>query len=166
MNKTTQQQVFLDGEGDAWFKRNFLKSSEQVEHWKPREPLGDLLADLMPAASQSVDLLIYSFCLYLCDRSDLFQIAAEAYRVLNPSCWLAIVDFGSPHERSNHYYHKPGVYNHKGDMPAMFDWHPSCVVVDHRLHHHANRSYTDDPNEWVVATILRRSDGDSQQAHG
>lgn len=225
MNKTTQRQIFLDGEGDAWFQRNLLKSSEQVEHWKAREPLGDLLAeiplamgegvsvlevgcgqglrlehlrnekgwrvagidpsesavqsvralgiqahvataDLLPAASQSVDLLIYDFCLYLCDRSDLFQIAAEAHRVLRPNSWLAIVDFWSPHERSNQYHHKPDVYSHKRNIPAMFDWHPSYVAVDHRLRHHANRSYTDDPNEWVAATILRRSDGDSQQAHG
>jgi len=218
MNPSTQRQVFLDGEGDAWFHRNLLQSSEQVELWKAREPLGGLLADLplamgegvsvlevgcgqglrlehlrnekgwhvagidpseaaveavralgleahvatadvLPVACQSVDLLIYGFCLYLCDRSDLFRIAAEAHRVLKPSSWLAIVDFWSPHPLCNPYHHKPGTYSHKGDLPAMFSWHPSYVITDHRLRHHADPSHTDDPNEWVAATILRRYDG-------
>jgi len=221
MTQPTQRQVFLEGEGDAWFQRNRLKSSEQVDGSRAREPLGDMLAklplakgegvsvlevgcgqglrlqhlrsekgwsvagidpseaaveaarslgleanvataDLLPVPSQSVDLLIYGFCLYLCDRPDLFQIAAEAHRVLKPSSWLAIVDFWSPHELSKPYHHKAGVYSRKGDIPAMFNWHPSYVITDHHLRHHVSRSYTDEPNEWVAATIFRRFDGDLQ----
>ena len=224
MNPSTQRQVFLDGEGDAWFHRNLLQSSEEFELWRAREPLGGLLADLplavgegvsvlevgcgqglrlehlrnekgwhvagldpseaavkaaralgleahvatadvLPVASQSVDLLIYGFCLYLCDRSDLFQIAAEAHRVLKSSSWLAIVDFWSPYPLCNPYHHKSGIYSHKADLPAMFSWHPSYVITDHRLRHHADRSHTDDPNEWVAATILRRCDGAPSPPH-
>jgi ubiquinone/menaquinone biosynthesis C-methylase UbiE len=55
-------------------------------------------AEALPQADQSVDLLIYGFCLYLCDRDDLFQIAAEAHRVLKPKSWLAILDFRAPSE--------------------------------------------------------------------
>ena len=34
-------------------------------------------ADCLPVPDASVDLLVYGFCLYLCDRADLFKIAAE-----------------------------------------------------------------------------------------
>ena len=46
------------------------------------------------ARRRSVDLLIYGFCLYLCDRDYPFMIVAEAHRVLKPQAWLAILDFG------------------------------------------------------------------------
>ena len=115
-------------------------------------------ADSLPFADSSVDLLIYGFCLYLCDRSDLFKIAAEAHRVLKPEAWLAILDFWSPHQTVNAYHHRPGFFSFKDNLPAMFNWHPSYVVTDHRLRHHATRAYTDEPQEWVAATLLRRCD--------
>ena len=212
-----QRQVFLNSEGDAWYRRNCQISNEEKENWQAQDPLAGLLtelplprgedvsvleigcgqglrllrmqqefcwqvvgldpsaeavaevvraglkahvatADSLPVADASVDLLIYGFCLYLCDRSDLFNIAAEAHRVLKPESWLAILDFWSPHQQINDYCHCPGVFSFKDNLPAMFSWHPSYVVTDHRLRHHANRGYTDDPKEWVAATILRRCD--------
>ena len=213
----SQRQVFLEGEGDAWFQRNRQADASQVAHWTDQDPLADLLEDLplphgpevsvfevgcgqglrlvrlsqakgwavagldpsekaiaavtaaghkgmvgtaeaLPLGDRSVDLLIYGFCLYLCDRDDLFRIAAEAHRVLKPKAWLAILDFWSPHQTINSYHHRPSVHSYKDDLPAMFCWHPSYVITDHRLRHHATRAYTDEPQEWVAATLLRRSD--------
>lgn len=115
-------------------------------------------AEKLPASDQSVDLLIYGFCLYLCDRDDLFKIAAEAHRVLKPQAWLAILDFWSPHPSINPYHHRHGVYSYKDDLPAMFTWHPSYVIADHCIRHHNNWTYTDEPQQWVATTLLRRSD--------
>lgn len=213
----SQKQVFLDGEGDAWFQRNYQSTAKQKESWCSYDPLADLLselplprdvevsvlevgcgqglrlqrmkqkfgwqvagidpsaaavetvtsagleahvatADSLPMPNSSVDLLIYGFCLYLCDRSDLFKIAAEAHRVLKPESWLAILDFWSPQQKANKYHHRPGVESFKDDLPSMFSWHPSYVMTDHRLRHHSTRAYTDDSQEWVAATILRRCD--------
>lgn len=42
-------------------------------------------ADKLPFEDDRFDILIFGFCLYLCDRADLFRIAAEAERVLKPS---------------------------------------------------------------------------------
>lgn len=122
-------------------------------------------ADSLPFADAPVDLLIYGFCLYLCDRSDLFKIAAEAHRVLKHESWLAILDFWSPHQTVNVYHHRPGIFSFKDNLPAMFSWHPSYVVTDHRLRHHVTRAYTDDPQEWTAATILRRSDQTLSASH-
>ena len=115
-------------------------------------------AENLPYASQSIDLLIFGFCLYLCDRDDLFQIAAEAHRVLKPSAWLAILDFWSPRQRSNPYHHMPGLQSYKANLPEMFLWHPAYVITDHTLRHHASHSHTDDIDEWVGATLIRKSD--------
>ena len=217
MKTPSQRQVFLEGEGDAWFQRNRQADADQVAHWTDQDPLVELLehlplprgpevsvfevgcgqglrlarlsqakgwsvagldpsekaiaavnaagckgmvgtAEALPLADRSVDLLIYGFCLYLCDREDLFRIAAEAHRVLKPQAWLAILDFWSPRQSINPYHHRPGVQTYKDDLPAMFSWHPSYEIIDHRLRHHAARAYTDEPQEWVAATLLRRCD--------
>jgi len=223
MTTPSQRQVFLEGEGDAWFQRNRQADADQVAHWTDQDPLAELLehlplpcgpgvsvfevgcgqglrgarlsqakgwsvagldpsekaiaavnaagckgmvgtAEALPLADRSVDLLIYGFCLYLCDRDDLFQIAAQARRVLKLQAWLAILDFWSPHQSINPYHHCPGIQSYKDDLPAMFSWHPSYVITDHRLRHHATRAYTDEPQEWVAATLLRRCDFLSGQA--
>ena len=114
-------------------------------------------AECLDVADQSVDLLIYGFCLYLCDRGDLFRIAAEAHRVLKPHSWIAILDFWSPQLTANSYHHRLGVKSYK-DTSAMFNWHPSYVLTDHRLRHHTSSSYTDELEEWVAVSLLRRSD--------
>lgn len=223
MTSPSQRQVFLEGEGDAWFQRNRQADVDQVAHWANQDLLAELLenlplprgpevsvfevgcgqglrlarlsqtkgwsvagldpsekaiaavnasgckgmvgtAEALPLADRSVDILIYGFCLYLCDRDDLFRIAAEANRVLKPQAWLAILDFWSPHQSINPYHHRSGVHSYKDDLPAMFSWHPSYVITDHRLRHHATRAYTDEPQEWVAATLLRRCDFVSGQA--
>jgi SAM-dependent methyltransferase len=217
MTQPSQRQIFLDGEGDAWYGRNYQSSPEQREQWQSHDPLAKLLealplprgskvsvlevgcgqglrllrmqhefgwqvagvdpssiaveavlstglqahvatADALPLPNASLDLLIYGFCLYLCDRSDLFKIAAEAHRVLKPESWLAILDFWSPHQKVNPYHHRREVFSYKDDLSAMFSWHPSYVITDHCLRHHSTRAYTDDPEEWIAATILRRND--------
>lgn len=117
-------------------------------------------ADQLPYGDSSVDCLIYGFCLYLCDPVDLFRIAAEAHRVLRPDSWLVILDFWSPIHRSNDYHHLDGIKSFKADRAAMFSWHPSYVITDHRLRHHSSvNCYTDDGHEWVSTTVLRRHDG-------
>ena len=223
MTTPSQRQVFLEGEGDAWFQRNRQADADQVAHWIDQDPLAELLenlplprgpevsvfevgcgqglrlarlnqakgwsvagldpsekaiaavnaagckgmvgtAEALPLTDRSVDLLIYGFCPYLCDRDDLFRIAAEAHRVLKPQAWLAILDFWSPQSTRYPYHHRSGIQSYKDDLPAMFSWHPSYVITDHRLRHHATRAYTDEPQEWVAATLLRRCDFVSGQA--
>jgi SAM-dependent methyltransferase len=225
MTQPSQRQIFLDGEGDAWYERNCQSNPEQREQWQSHDLLHGLLAELplprgskvsvlevgcgqglrlirmrqefgwqvagvdpsstaveavlstglqahvatadaLPLPNASVDLLIYGFCLYLCDRSDLFKISAEAHRLLKPQSWLAILDFWSPHQKVNPYHHHRGVFSYKDDLSEMFSWHPSYVITDHRLRHHSTRAYTDDPEEWIAATILRRNDVSPSSING
>ena len=115
-------------------------------------------ADNLPRPDHSVDLLIYGFCLYLCDRMDLFKIAAEAHRVLKPKAWLAILDFWSPESKTSSYKHQDGLNSYKDDLKSIFTWHESYVVTDHKIRHHLTGQYTDDAGEWVGMTMIRRHD--------
>ena len=120
-------------------------------------------ADALPIADNSVDLLIFGFCLYLCDRDDLFLVASEANRVLKPQSWLAIIDFWSPNQITNKYHHNSSINSYKDNFPSMFNWNPSYTITDHRLRHHITNGYTDDPHEWVATTLLRKCDSISSQ---
>jgi ubiquinone/menaquinone biosynthesis C-methylase UbiE len=50
-------------------------------------------ADKLPWPDEEFDLVVFGFCLYLRDPSDLFTIAKECNRVLSSSGWIVIVDF-------------------------------------------------------------------------
>ena len=38
----------------------------------------------------------------------------------------------------------------------MFDWHPDYVCMTHKLRHHSEAGYTDEQDEWVAVSILRK----------
>tara|TARA_B100000287_G_scaffold418444_1_gene455395 strand:- start:2765 stop:3436 length:672 start_codon:yes stop_codon:yes gene_type:complete len=113
-------------------------------------------ADNLPYEDNKFDLLIYGFCLYVCDRDDLFKIASEANRVLKDESWLAIFDFWMPYPEERNYHHLKGIKSYKMDLPNMFNWHPAYVMINHTLRHHKTSKFTDDKNEWVASTLLRK----------
>jgi ubiquinone/menaquinone biosynthesis C-methylase UbiE len=114
-------------------------------------------ADSLPFADAQFDVVVFGFCLYLCDRADLFRIAAEADRVLKPRGWLLIHDFfaGSPSKRA--YHHRSGLFSYKMDYRALFAWNPAYMTYAHKVRHHAELGYTDDPGEWVATSVLRKN---------
>lgn len=114
-------------------------------------------AETMPYADKSMDMLVFGFCLYLCDREDLFRIASEANRVLKSPGWLVIRDFYSAVPQKREYHHCPGLYSHKMDYRRLFDWHPGYTCYFHELRHHADHTVTDDPSEWVATSVLRKT---------
>jgi len=104
-------------------------------------------ADVLPHAQ--FDCVIFGFCLYLCDRSDLFRIAAEADRILADDGLIVVYDFFPPSPYRNSYAHRSGVYSYKMDYSVMWRWHPHYslwrheVLADHDgediLRNHDNR---------------------------
>jgi ubiquinone/menaquinone biosynthesis C-methylase UbiE len=113
-------------------------------------------ADSLPYEKHYFDIVIFGFCLYLCDREDLFRIAAESDRVLKSPGWLLIRDFYSPTPSAREYHHKPGVYSYKMDYRTLFTWSANYTVYSHRVTHHEAGGYTDDPQEWVATSVLRK----------
>ena len=78
------------------------------------------LANEIPYEDKSFDLVIFGFCLYLVDRSLLYQAIAEADRVLRDGGFLGIEDFDSPSPMSNKYCHKEGILSYKSDYSNIF----------------------------------------------
>ena len=113
-------------------------------------------AEALPFDTAAFDIVIFGFCLYLCDREDLFQIACEADRVLRNPGWIVIHDFYSPTPSRRPYHHRSGIFSFKMDYRTLFSWHPGYCNYFHKLVHHVDGTYTDDPNEWVATSVLRK----------
>lgn len=113
-------------------------------------------ADKLPYEKHAFDVVIFGFCLYLCDREDLFNIAAEADRILKNPGWLLIKDFYSPMPIARQYHHKAGINTYKMDYRKLFLWNPDYHLFSHRVTHHENDCYTDAPQEWVATSVLRK----------
>jgi ubiquinone/menaquinone biosynthesis C-methylase UbiE len=217
VEKNTQKEKFLQGEGDAWFDRNHSAISQRsygpddlvikaitdcINYYPPSQKKQSLLevgcgdgsrlayltrelglecfgidpsakavdaannrgviavqgtADHLPFGDGAFDILVFGFCLYLCDRDDLFSIAREANRVVKPKGCLIIHDFYSPESVKRNYHHLPGVFSFKMDYRKLFDWHQSYTCISHHVTAHGLNNYTDDPNEWVATSIIRKN---------
>ena len=105
------------------------------------------------------DIIVYGFCLYLCDRDDLFKITKEANRVLKKKGFIIIMDFYNPWKnKKNKYIHKDGVFSYKMDYKELFLWHPFYECYNHKLVHHSNLSITDIEDEWISISTLRKNE--------
>jgi ubiquinone/menaquinone biosynthesis C-methylase UbiE len=154
------------GEGKrlSWLSNNFSlvchgidPSSKAVKLAKSRGILAvQGTADMLPYENGIFDVVVFGFCLYLCDREDLFRIACECDRVLKPNAWVIIKDFFSPIPVRRSYHHREGIYSYKMDYRKLFDWHPAYVCYSHQLSHHKDSGFTDDPQEWVALSIIRK----------
>jgi ubiquinone/menaquinone biosynthesis C-methylase UbiE len=114
-------------------------------------------ADQLPYDDSFFEFVVFGFCLYLCDREDLFRIAHEVDRVLKPNSWLIIQDFFSTTPIKNRYHHRDGIYSFKMDYRRLFDWHPNYICLSHEILGHESIEFTDDPNEFVATSVLRKS---------
>ena len=100
------------------------------------------------------DIVIFGFCLYLCDRKHLFRIACEADRVLKSNGYLCIIDFYSDVPYKNAYKHFSGVYSYKMDYSLMFKWNPAYSLVATIPSSHSGNFYQKDLDERLALHIL------------
>lgn len=82
------------------------------------------------------DLVIYGFCLYLCDPEDYFRIVAEGDRVLADGGHLVIYDFNLdalqlPHSRK--YSHRAGLFSRKMRFENLWKSHPAYMAISQHL---------------------------------
>ena len=103
------------------------------------------------------NIVVFGFCLYLCDREDLFKISFEANRVLKNQGWIIIQDFYTPMPLKRRYKHTKGIYSFKMDYRKLFDWHPHYECFSHEITHHSKKEMTDDLQEWVSTSVLRKN---------
>ncbi len=114
-------------------------------------------AESLPVKTNSIDILIYGFCLYLCDREELFSISAEGNRVTKNKSWIIIHDFWSKADMSNKYHHKGGIKSYKTKPEEMFLWHTHYTIMDSSVRDISTGKYTDERNNWVKTSIIRKN---------
>jgi ubiquinone/menaquinone biosynthesis C-methylase UbiE len=81
-------------------------------------------ASSLPFDENRFDTIIFGFCLYLCDRSDLFNIAAAADRVLADNGVIIIKDFSTRHYYSNEFAHQNELRAYKMNYEDLWLWNP------------------------------------------
>lgn len=111
--------------------------------------------DLATCFDEDYDLVIYGFCLYLCDREDLFRIVAEGDRVLKNGGHLVIWDFGSKKPEKQSYKHKTGIFSYKMDYAKLWLGNPAYTGVWGRFF--GDRSLR--PEDRTFVSILKKDVG-------
>jgi len=120
-------------------------SSEAIKRGRLRSPHHDLrvgTADSLPF-DRKVDVLIFGFCLYLCDRCLLHRAIAEADRSLRGredggKGVLVIVDFDPSSPSRRRYEHREGVMTYKMDYSGLFLADPGYRLLSKTPYDHSN----------------------------
>jgi len=136
-------------------------STQAIKSGKKNYKILDLTiwtADKLPYENNSFDNIIIGFCLYLCDRKDLFKIAYEVDRVLKNGWNLFILDFYSDFWFKNKYIHREWLYSYKMNYAKLFDRNPSYNTAYMKIFSHANNKYIEHPNEKVCLRVMKKSE--------
>jgi len=143
---------------DCWGIDPSSKAIEAGKREHSKISLNVGTADYLPYDDNSFDTIIFGFCLYLCDRNDLFKIAYEADRCLKNEGTLIIKDFFPTFPYKNKYSHLEDIYSYKMDYSKMFCWNPSYVEVTNVVYSHSGFELRDVPNEKVAIVVLRKNE--------
>ena len=127
---------------------------EDGEKRYPNVNLTQGTADEFLFETDEFDLVIFGFCLYLCDPSDLFKIANNVDRVLQDKSWLIILDFIPPRPYRNLYHHLQGLYSYKMDYSQIFMGHPAYQLMTRNIKTENNGT---DPDNVVGVNALYKN---------
>jgi ubiquinone/menaquinone biosynthesis C-methylase UbiE len=105
----------------------------------------------------SFDLVIFGFCLYLCERKDLFKIVYEADRCLQDNGHLIIMDFLPGNVCKNIYSHTEGVYSYKMDYSNLFLSNPNYHMIFRDVTTHSDIALRKNPNERIGFSVLHKN---------
>ena len=104
--------------------------------------------DLRIFGNATFDMVIYGWCLYLCDREDLFKIVSEGDRILKDNGYIVIYDFYQMAPYKCKYKHYDGLYSYKMDYSQLWLANP-CYSLQRRY------LYNRGDNQTAVVIIRR-----------
>lgn len=110
---------------NCWVSGIDASEAAAREAWKDGLDVRIGRADDLPFVRPQFDVVIFAFCLYVCDPGDLLRIAAEADRVLLPRGHIVIHDFALgtlPFARE--YEHREGLFAYHMDFAQLWMAHP------------------------------------------
>ena len=135
-------------------------SSMSIEYGTKKYPEISLevgTADSLPFEDDKFDTIIFGFCLYLCDREDLFKISYEADRCLKNKGNLIIKDFHPPFPYKNRYSHAKDIYTYKMDYSKLFTWNPSYTEFAKVIFANSESEDRNIPDERISVSVLRKN---------
>ena len=89
--------------------------------------------NLVGVGDNSIEVVIYGFCLYLVDREDLFRVVAECDRVLRDGGHIVIHDFHSARPYSRVYEHEPSLRSFKQDYSQLWLANPAYKLMGRQI---------------------------------
>lgn len=122
----------------------------------PNINLSQGVASDLPFKKNYFDMIVYGFCLYLCDREDLFKIVYEGDRVLSENGFCLICDFQPSFPNKCEYHHYNGCVSFKMDYKKMFLSNPDYFLVSSCLKAHNNNDTIFNQNERVSIDVIAK----------
>ena len=114
-------------------------------------------ADKLAFKNNFFDIIIFGFCLYLTDDSDLFEIAKEVDRVTKSKSWIIIKDFDTDDTIYKKYKHNKNVNIRKMDYSKLFIWHPYMTLHTKKKLNHDNYNWTDNSDKHISINCIRKN---------
>jgi len=110
-------------------------------------------ADNIPFQKNFFNIIVFGFCLYLCDDALLHKIVEETFRVLRKNGYLIIYDFYSDNIKYSTYKHNAKIKVRKMDYSKLFDWHPKVQLIKKKYIVEENNKLFKDPKKNITAVI-------------
>lgn len=114
----------------------------------------DVLA--RPGFYQNYNLIICGFCLYLCDREDLFKIVYGIDKALKDNGHLIIYDFCSRDPYARVFSHNQKLRSYKQDYSLFFLAHPAYKMKERRYYNAEGKPNPRDPDDVTVVDLLQK----------
>lgn len=112
-------------------------------------------AERLPQRSAGFDLIIFGFCLYLCDPIDHFQIVFEADKALANGGHLIVYDFDPPVPYRNAYSHADQIFSYKMDYARLFLVHPHYSLRGRHVFGHGGGGEVRPDNRVAVTWLAK-----------
>ncbi len=87
-------------------------------------------ADQLDFPNESIDIVIFGFCLYLVDRKLLAKVIAETDRVTKENAYIGITDFDVKIPKKRKYKHFEDIYSYKYDYSKLFLAYPHYSLIE------------------------------------
>lgn len=114
-------------------------------------------ADNLNFDNSLFNVVIIGFCLYLCDREDLFTIAKEVDRVLSDNGVVIINDFHPLQPYKKAYVHSDEVYSFKMDYSLLFTWNPIYTKIYQKIYNHDGTNNIQSIDDRISVVTLHKS---------
>ena len=112
-------------------------------------------ADKIPFNSNYFDIVIFGFCLYVCDESDYKKIKKETLRITKKNSFIIIQDFYSPKKIKKKFKYNKKISVIKQDFTKIFI-DKKIKLISRKIVDYLSQKYTKRKNMWSsVDTLIK-----------